>query len=124
GYRAEAGLRGLLDLHPALHPLTVLRLRLRIRRLPRELALRPLRGGSSEFRGEVLRHAESRRLQAPLGAIGPLRPRRPPARVLAKRSERHRADDRRAGGVGPDRVSGREFEAVVTGAASYSTVRS
>ena len=36
----------LLELHPALHPRAVLRLRLCLRRLPRELALRGLRGRS------------------------------------------------------------------------------
>ena len=43
--RAEARLRDVLDLHPALHPLAVLRLRLCVRRLPGELALRRLREG-------------------------------------------------------------------------------
>ena len=42
GDRAQGGLRDLLVLHPALHPFAVLRLRLRLRRLPRELALRAL----------------------------------------------------------------------------------
>ena len=51
GDRAEAGLRGVLDVHPALHPLAVLRLRVCVRRLPGELALRALRGGASRVRG-------------------------------------------------------------------------
>ena len=38
--QAQRRLRHLLGLHPALHPLAVLRLRLRLRRLPCELALR------------------------------------------------------------------------------------
>jgi oligoendopeptidase F len=40
GDQAERGLRSVLGLHPALHPLAVLRLRLRLRRLSCELALR------------------------------------------------------------------------------------
>ena len=43
GHRAERGLRELLDLCLALRPFAVLRLRLRVRRLPGELALRGLR---------------------------------------------------------------------------------
>ena len=43
GDRDQAGLRDLLDVHPALHPFAVLRLRLCVRRLPRELALCGLR---------------------------------------------------------------------------------
>ena len=43
--RLGPGLRDLLDLHPALHPFAVLRLRLCLRRLPGELALRRLREG-------------------------------------------------------------------------------
>ena len=43
GDRTAAGLRDLLGLYPPLHPLALLRLRLRLRRLPRELALRRLR---------------------------------------------------------------------------------
>ena len=43
GDRDQGGLRELLDVHPALHPLAVLRLRLCVRRLSRELALRRLR---------------------------------------------------------------------------------
>ena len=39
----KPGLRDLLDVHPALHPFAVLRLRLCVRRLPGELALRGLR---------------------------------------------------------------------------------
>ena len=40
GDQAQRGLRHLLGLHPALHPLAVLRLRLCLRRLSCELALR------------------------------------------------------------------------------------
>ena len=45
GDRAQARLRDVLDLHPALHPFAVLRLRLCVRRLPGELALCGLREG-------------------------------------------------------------------------------
>ena len=51
GDRHQAGLREFLDVHPALHPFAVLRLRLCVRRLPGELALRGLRkcqGGFAE----------------------------------------------------------------------------
>ena len=65
----------LLDLHPALHPLAVLRLRLCVRRLPGELALRHLRGKPSRLRGEVPGHAAGRRLAAPQRAAGAVRPR-------------------------------------------------
>ena len=50
GDRAEARLRGVLGLRAALHPFAVLRLRLCLRRLPRELALRALRGGAPGVR--------------------------------------------------------------------------
>ena len=43
GDRDQAGLRDVLDLYRALHPFAVLRLRLRVRRLPGELALCGLR---------------------------------------------------------------------------------
>ena len=45
GDRSASRLRDVLDLHPALHPFAVLRLRLCVRRLPGELALRGLREG-------------------------------------------------------------------------------
>ena len=47
GHRSQGGLRDLLVLHPPLHPFAVLRLRLRLRRLPGELALRALPGCAS-----------------------------------------------------------------------------
>ena len=53
-------LRDLLDLHPALHPFAVLRLRLCLRRLPGELALRRLR----ERRTRASSSAISRMLSA------------------------------------------------------------
>jgi oligoendopeptidase F len=85
---------------PGLHPFAVLRLRLRLRRLPGELALRPLPGEPPRLRAEVLRPPESRRLQAPLRAIGPLRPRRPRSRLLEQGPQGHRRHDRRARGHG------------------------
>ena len=75
GHRAEGGLRDLLVLRAPLHPLAVLRLRLCLRRLPGELALRPLPGRAPRLRRQVLRHAEGRRLQAPLRAAEALRTR-------------------------------------------------
>ena len=49
GDRDQAGLRDLLDVHPALHPFAVLRLRLCVRRLPGELALCGLRKRADGF---------------------------------------------------------------------------
>ena len=69
-------LRDVLDLRPALHPLALLRLRLCVRRLPGELALRGLRELRERLPGEVLRDAEGRRHQAPFGAPEAVRPRR------------------------------------------------
>ena len=56
GVPLRRGIPALLVLHPAFHPLAVLRLRLCVRRLPGELALRGLPRPSQAFR-EVLRHA-------------------------------------------------------------------
>ena len=98
--RSPPRLRGVLDLHPALHPFAVLRLRLRLRRLSGELALRSLRARQRGLCRALSRNARRRRHQAPCRALGPVRPRRPRPEVLAGRPGRHRADDRRAGGVG------------------------
>ena len=97
GDRLQARLRGVLDLHPALHPFAVLRLRLRVRRLPGEFALWSLQRGAPGLRGEVLRHAESRRLEAPFRAARPVRPRRVEAGVLGQGPQGDRGHDRRVG---------------------------
>ena len=73
-------LRDLLDLHPALHPLAVLRLRLRVRRLPRELALRRLRAFQRRFRRALFRAALGGRHEALFRAA-----RRPSASTPATR---------------------------------------
>ena len=104
--QARRRLRGVLDLHPALHPFAVLRLRLCVRRLPGELALRRLRGGGRGLPAEVFRHAQSRRLEAPQGAAGALRPRRLRPRLLEQGPRRHRPADRRAGGDGKALAAG------------------
>jgi oligoendopeptidase F len=62
----------LLDLHSA-SSTALLCLRLRLRRLPGELALRRLRARRERFSGEVFRDAEGRRHQAPQGAPRALR---------------------------------------------------
>ncbi len=62
--RDQAGLRELLDVHPALHPFAVLRLRLRLRRLPGELALCGLRERLRRLRRALSRDARRRRHQA------------------------------------------------------------
>ena len=100
GLRLHARLRDLLGLHPALHPLAVLRLRLRLRRRPRERALRRLRGGRPGLRRQVLRHARGRRLEAPQGAPRPLRPRRHRPELLGQGPRADRRHDRRARGDG------------------------
>jgi oligoendopeptidase F len=73
--RVHAGLRDLLGLHPAFRAFALLRLRLRLRRRARERALRGLRGRRRGLPGEVFRHAQGRRLQAPQGSSGALRSR-------------------------------------------------
>ena len=83
GDRIQAGLRDVLDLHPALHPFAVLCLRLCLRRLPGELALRRLREGGRRLCRALSRHARGRRHQAPFRTAHALRPRRPRPQVLA-----------------------------------------
>ena len=86
------------SLHPALHPFAVLCLRLRVRRLPRELALCGLREITRGFCGALSRDALGRRHQASLGIAEALRPRRARPEILAGRPLRDRADDRGAAG--------------------------
>ena len=72
-FEFDAEYKRLLVLHPALHPLAVLRLRLCLRRLPGELALFGLPGRPSGLPGEVSRHAAAggtkrhKELLAPFG---------------------------------------------------------
>ena len=102
GDRARARLRDLLDLHPALHPLAVLRLRLRLRRLPGELALRAsTRSAARRLRRALSRHAA--RPAAPSTTPNCWRrsastPRDPAFWQSGLGADR--ADDRRAGGDG------------------------
>ena len=100
GDRAQARLRDVLGLHPALHPFAVLRLRLRVRRLPGELALCGLRESERGLCRALSRDARGRRHQASFRTAQAVRPRRARSEVLAGRLERDRADDRRAGGAG------------------------
>ena len=65
GIEFGAGLRDLLDLYPALHPLALLCLCLCLRRLPGEFALCALPRERAGLPGEVFRDAEGRRHQAP-----------------------------------------------------------
>ena len=76
GDRAQTRLRDVLGLHSAFHPLAVLCLRLRVRRLPGEFALRGLRARRRRLCRTLSRHARGRRHQAPLRAARPFRPRR------------------------------------------------
>ena len=61
GVAARRRLSLVLDLHPAFHPHAVLRLRLCVRRLPGELALRGLPGRASGLRRALSRDAARRR---------------------------------------------------------------
>ena len=97
--RSAARLRDVLGLHPALRAFAVLRLRLCVRRLPRELALFGLRALEPGLRRALSRDARGRRHQALFRAARAVRPRRPRPGVLAGRAGRDRADDRGAGGA-------------------------
>src|SRR3954452_3116019 len=101
GDQARAGIRDLLVLHPALRPLALLRIRLCLRRLSRELALCPLPREREGGPGEVFRHAQSRRDQAPFGAAEAIRTRCDGSELLAQGTFRHRRAHRRARGHGP-----------------------
>src|SRR3546814_452007 len=85
-----------LGLHPPLHPFAVLRLRLRLRRLPREFALRRLSARGVGVCREVSGHAEGGRHQAAPGAPGPVRARCYGSGLLAQGAGRDRRLHRRA----------------------------
>ena len=95
--RVHARLQGVLDLHPALRPLAVLRLRLCVRRLPGERALFGVPVRASGVPGEVSRHAARRRHQAAQGVAGAVRSRCLRPGVLAKGARRDRRVHRRVG---------------------------
>ena len=97
--RAQARLRDVLGLHPALRAFAVLRLRLCVRRLPGELALFGLRALERGLCRALSRDARGRRHQASLRAARAVRPRRPRPGLLAGRPGRDRGDDRGAGGA-------------------------
>ena len=82
GDQARARLRDLLELYRPFHPFAVLRLRLRVRRLPGELPLRRLRTLARGLRRTLSRDARGRRHEASLRAARALRPRRPRSGVL------------------------------------------
>ena len=100
GDRAAAGLRDLLELRPPLHPFAVLRLRLCVRRLPGELAVRALPGRPPRVRDEYFAMLEAggskhhSELLAPFG-LDACR-----ARLLEEGLRGHRGHDRRARGHG------------------------
>ena len=96
----KPGYETLLGLYPAFHPLAVLRLRLRFRRLPGEFALRGLRARRRGLCRALSGDARGRRHQAPFRAARALRPRRTRSSVLAGWAGSHRADDRGAGRSG------------------------
>ena len=76
GDRAEAGLRNLLGLYRPLHPFALLRLRLCVRRLPGQFALRRLRELARRLRRALSRDAVGRRLEILCRASEAVRPRR------------------------------------------------
>src|SRR5215831_10792857 len=87
GHRAQARLRDFLGLYPAFRAFAVLCLRLRLWRLPGELALCGLRKIVERICGAISRNAVGRRHQASLRAAGPLWTRRPRSEVLGWRAE-------------------------------------
>ena len=84
--RVHGRIRDFLGLHPPLHPLTILCLRLCLRRRIGERALCGLRRRRAGLSGEIFRDAESWRIQAPQGTVGPLRPGRQRSGVLGQGS--------------------------------------
>ena len=80
GDQARARLRDLLELYRPFHPFAVLRLCLRVRRLPGEFALRRLRALARGLRRALSRDARRRRHEASFRAARALRPRRPRSR--------------------------------------------
>ena len=86
-----------LELHPALRPRAVLRVRLCLRRLPGELAVRGLPGQPGGFRGALSAAARGRRHASPPGAAGAVRPRCERPRLLEPRPSHRRGADRPAG---------------------------
>ena len=93
-------LRDVLGLHPALRALAVLCLRVRLRRLPRELALFGLRALQPGLCRALPEDARRRRHQALFGPAGAVRARCPRPGVLAGRVGRDRPNDHGAGGIG------------------------
>ena len=94
GDRAQARLRDLLGLHSALRALAVLRLRLCVRRLPGQFAVRGLRARDGWLRRTLSGDARGRRHQASLRAPGSVRAGCPRPRLLAGRPRRDRGHDR------------------------------
>ena len=85
--RLGRGLRAVLVLHPALHPFALLRLRLCLRRLPGELALRRLPELGGGLSGALFRPALGRRHQAPFRTARALRARCARPGLLADRAQ-------------------------------------
>ena len=99
GHRHPPGLREFLDVHPALHPFAVLRLRLCVRRLPGELALRGLRERLRRLCRALSRDARRRRHQALFRTAQAVRARRQGSQILGRRAVGDLGHDRRAGGL-------------------------
>ena len=96
----RSGLRDLLGLYPPFHPFAVLRLRLCLRRLPGELALRRLRGRPRGFAERYLAMLAAGGSKPYSELLEAVRAGREGPGVLAARTFADRAHDRRTGGDG------------------------
>ncbi len=97
GLFLHAGIQRVLGLRATFRALAVLRLRLRVRRLPGECALRRVPVWTSRFPGQVSRDAARGRNQGAQGSAGAVRPRCVGPRLLAARSRRDLRLHRRIG---------------------------
>ena len=100
GVRIHAGIQRVLVLCAAFHPLAVLCLCLRLRRLPGERAVFGVPVGPSRIPGEIPGDAEGRRDQAAQGAAGAVRAGCVGPRVLEQGIGRDLRVHRRVGGEG------------------------
>src|ERR1700679_3233824 len=97
---AQTRLRDLLGLYRAFHSFAVLRLRLRVRRLPGEFAVRGLRALERWVRRAVSLDARSGRIEILFRVAYAIRPRRKGSGLLEDRPLGDRAHDRRTGDDG------------------------
>src|ERR1700683_3158894 len=100
GDRAQTRLRDVLVLHPAFHPFAVLRLRLRVRRLPGEFAVWGLRALERWVCRALSLDARSGRIEILFRAACAIRPRCQGSGLLEDRPLRDRTHDQRTGNDG------------------------